>query len=114
MRELFVYYRAAAADSAALQAQVRALHADLKALEPRLVCRLLCRPEVTAGEQTWMETYALDSGQESNGVSAELQAEIEARAARRVTRITGPRTISTCGIPASSNAGPRAAKPARA
>ena len=93
MRELFVYYRVAATDAAAAQAQVQALHAELKALSPGLGCRLLRQPEGSAGQQTWMEIYALDPVHEPNGVSPELQAEIEARAARLVTRIVGPRHV---------------------
>lgn len=93
MRELFVYYRVATADALAAQAQVQALHAELRALAPRLECRLLRRPEAAGGEQTWMETYAIDPMHEPGGVSAELQAEIEACAARRVTRIAGPRHV---------------------
>ena len=93
MRELFVYYRVTAAQAAVTLAQVQALHAELRSVAPGLAARLLRRPEEADGQQTWMETYALDPSAGSAGVGLELQAEIEARATRLVTRIAGPRHV---------------------
>ena len=93
MRELFVYYRVATADAAAAQAQVQALHAQLRGIDPGLDARLLRRPDEADGQQTWMETYALDAGEGPAGVGPELQAEIEARAGRLLTLIDGPRHV---------------------
>ncbi|MEO7009988.1 MAG: DUF4936 family protein, partial [Caldimonas sp.] len=77
----------------AARAQVLALHAELRAFAPALNARLLRRPDDADGQQTWMETYALDPSAGSAGVGADLQAEIEARAARLVTRTAGPRHV---------------------
>ncbi|HEX7439213.1 MAG TPA: DUF4936 family protein [Caldimonas sp.] len=93
MRELFVYYRVPAAQAAAAEAEVRALQADLRAATTGLRTRLLRRPEESGGRQTWMEIYAFDAAQEPAGVSPGLQAEIEAAALRRLTRIDGPRHV---------------------
>ncbi|HEX7435363.1 MAG TPA: DUF4936 family protein [Caldimonas sp.] len=93
MRELFVYYRVPAAQAAAAEAEVRALQADLRAAMTGLRTRLLRRPEESGVQQTWMEIYAFDAAQEPAGVSPELQAEIEAEASRRLTRIEGPRHV---------------------
>ena len=93
MRELFVYYRVPAAEAAAALAQVQALHAELRSIAPGLDARLLRRPDEAGGQQTWMETYALDACEGPAGVGPELQAEIEARAARLVTRIAGSRHV---------------------
>ena len=93
MRELFVYYRVPAAAADAAHAEVRALHAELRASMPALRLRLLRRPGETAGLQTWMEIYATEPSLEPAGIGAAQQAEIEAIAARRLTRIAGPRHV---------------------
>lgn len=93
MRELFVYYRVAAAQAAIAHAQVQALHAELRAVAPELNARLLRRPDEPAGQQTWMETYSVDPALDAAGVSVELQAEIEAHAARLLGTIAGPRHV---------------------
>ena len=93
MRELFVYYRVPAANAAVALAQVQALHAELRTLEPSLRARLLCRPDEVGGQQTWMETYATDPGCDPAGVGDRLQAEIERRAARLVTAGVGLRHV---------------------
>jgi hypothetical protein len=93
VRELFVYYRVRVDDAAVARAQVLALHAELRAIAADLSARLLRRPDETDGQQTWMETYALDPRAGPTGIGADLQAEIEARAARLVTRITGSRHV---------------------
>ena len=58
-RELFIYYRARAADATALQSEVMAFQRDLQNRFPALQARLLRRPEPADGWHTWMETYAL-------------------------------------------------------
>jgi hypothetical protein len=59
--ELFVYYRAAAHQAAAITEAVRCMQAALRVEIPQLQARLLRRPlENATGEYTWMETYALD------------------------------------------------------
>ena len=93
MRELFVYYRVPSADAAVALAQVQALHAELRTLEPFLQARLLRRPDETDGQQTWMEIYATDPVRVPAGVGAGLQAEIESRAGRLLTMTVGPRHV---------------------
>ena len=93
MRELFVYYRVPVEDAVAARAQVQALHTELRTIAPDLNARLLHRPDEADGQQTWMETYALDPRAEPIGIGADLQAEIEARAARLVTKIAGSRHV---------------------
>lgn len=93
MRELYVYYRVRAADAALAAVEVEALHAALRAAIPGLVARLLRRPDESGERQTWMETYAFDAARQAAGVDASMQARIEAEAARRLTRIDGPRHV---------------------
>lgn len=93
MRELFVYYRVSCADAAVVLAQVQALHAELRTLEPFLQARLLRRPDEANGQQTWMEIYATDPARVPAGVGIRLQAEIETRAARLLTANVGPRHV---------------------
>lgn len=92
VRELYVYYRVAAASAIAARSQVAALHAELRTFEPQLRVRLLVRPASGTDEQTWMETYAIAADQGS-GIDAELQAGIEDRANRLLTAISGPRHV---------------------
>ena len=80
MRELFVYYRVRTADAGAAAGAVRTMQAQLRERHPPLRTRLMRRPEQADGLQTWMEIYATDPLQDSAGVSAALQAEIEAHA----------------------------------
>jgi len=81
MRELFIYYRIDAASAALALAASQVMQHDLRSRYPKLVARLLSRPDEPGdkphNQPTWMETYSFaDAG----GVSSELQAEIEARA----------------------------------
>jgi hypothetical protein len=55
--ELYVYYRAAAVDAAAVQATVEQAQRGLCAEHPDLQARLLRRPQPTDGLHTWMEVY---------------------------------------------------------
>ena len=93
MRELFVYYRVPSADAGMALAEVSTMHSELRALFPFLRARLLRRPDESDGMQTWMETYAVDATGDAAGIDTALQAEIETRAARRLTRIEGRRHV---------------------
>jgi hypothetical protein len=85
-REVYVYYRVAGADAAALAGRVRALQVDLCARHPGLHARLLRRPVAPGDVQTWMEVYAMPGG-----VSEDLQRAIEAAAASLLPSLQGPR-----------------------
>ena len=80
-RELFVYYRVAAASAQGARAAVEALQAALREAHPGLEARLLRRrgdgPD--ASVETWMETYARPAA--PDGVDAALQRAIEEGAA---------------------------------
>jgi uncharacterized iron-regulated membrane protein len=91
MRELFIYYRVHSADAAAANAAVKAFQAQLRAQYPALTARLMCRPEEVDGSQTWMETYATDPMRNPDGITAELQAAIEAQAQLQLPAFDGPR-----------------------
>ena len=96
MRELFIYYRVRSAQVGAARRVVLAFQAELRSRHPALKARLLRRDEgmhtsigsdsdsdvdgatANASEQTWMETYEVDPRIDAAGVSAALQAEIEA------------------------------------
>jgi hypothetical protein len=89
MRELYVYYRVPNDAAAAATREVAALHDEVRAAWPGLEARLLRRPESSAGQQTWMEIYVRAPA----GVDAAVQGDIEARAARLLTHLSGPRHI---------------------
>jgi len=94
MRELFIYYRLRSIDAEAARGLVIEFQAQLRTQYPQLMTRLLHRPgpDDEAGEQqTWMETYSTDPMREPAGVTAELQTEIEARAAVLAPLLDGPR-----------------------
>lgn len=74
---LYVYYRLPAADAAAVTAAVHAMQA---AWRPALRGELLRRASDGDTQVTLMETYEADGG-----VSAALQAQIEAEARRVLT-----------------------------
>ena len=108
MRELFVYYRVRAAQAGAARRTALAFQAELGSRYPALTARLLRRDEgevidASIGtsvdkdiaknidksgshandrgrDATWMETYLIDPRIDAAGVSAALQAEIEAAA----------------------------------
>jgi len=89
MRELFIYYRVRPADAVAALAAVQRLHAQLRSNHAGLCARLLRRPDDDHELQTWMETYATDPPHD--GISAELQAEIETGAGALAPFIQGTR-----------------------
>lgn len=91
MRELFIYYRSPADRQAEVVERVRAFQARLCRRHPQLVARLLRRPELRDGHQTWMETYALPTMHSPDGVSAELQQDIEVEATCLAGCIEGAR-----------------------
>ena len=75
-RELFVYYRVAAASARSARAAVDAMHTALRDAHPGLEARLLRRSGgPTESAQTWMETYARPAM--SAGVDAALQQAID-------------------------------------
>lgn len=75
--ELFIYYRAVPAHASALRDAVQALQARLIRAQPGLSARLLHRPELRDGLQTWMEVYGLPAGAdvEASALAIEHAAE---------------------------------------
>ena len=55
--DLYIYYQVKDADTAALQAAVVSMQAELSR-EHGVACQLKRRPEARDGLQTWMEVYA--------------------------------------------------------
>jgi len=96
MRELFIYYRSRTDRSAEVAEQVAEFQARLVAQHPALQARLLRRPEVRDGWQTWMETYsinAMHSPDHADGIGTALQQAIELEAAVLRPCIDGERHI---------------------
>ena len=56
MVDLYIYYRVAQANAAALAPRVAAMQAALAARHG-VAGQLKCRPEASDGMQTWMEVY---------------------------------------------------------
>ena len=88
MRELYVYYRVAPADAAAAETGVLTLQRRLREEHAGLQARLLRRPELHNGFETWMETYSCNG---QGGVTPAQQAAIESAAAALSACIAGPR-----------------------
>jgi hypothetical protein len=86
MRELFIYYRLRSDVADAAQVAVRGFQEKLCERHPRLIARLLCRPDEGDDWQTWMETYST-----FEGINSELQAEIESAADVLLPMLNGPR-----------------------
>ena len=81
MRELFIYYRVAAADLDAALSGALALQARLRESVAQLDARLLRRSAASGEFETWMETYALRSqALGESGIDAALEARIAADA----------------------------------
>jgi Domain of unknown function (DUF4936) len=91
VRELFIYYRVQVAQEAHARRVVRTFQSQLCARFPQLVARLLCRPEESEGQQTWMEIYSTNPMLSPSGVTVELQAAIEAQALALAPCIVGSR-----------------------
>jgi len=79
-RALFVYYRVAEADGAAVADAIKRCQAELRMARPGLQCQLWRRPEAPTGEMTVMETYAAP-----DGIDEALTQRIEAQAARALS-----------------------------
>ncbi|HSV69252.1 MAG TPA: DUF4936 family protein [Methylibium sp.] len=87
--ELFIYYRARPEDAQRLADAVLEMQRHLCIACPGLRARLLGRPEVRDGLNTWMETYALPDGLEAVPVAAAIE-----RAAQVLADWTvGPRRV---------------------
>ena len=91
-RQIFVYYRLASEAEASAVSAVLRLQAALMRETPGLVAQLLRRPAEAGTEgsravRTVMETYAMDARVNDEGVSAELQALIEARMAEALAAV---------------------------
>jgi len=76
-RQLFIYWRTAAADARAALQTVRSLQSELRRLHPGLHCALYLRHDPAADDATLMETYALDAALAVAGVDPALQQAIE-------------------------------------
>jgi len=88
-QELFVYYRAAPQDAAALEAAVRDMQAGLTRQYRGLSARLLRRAEVRDGLVTWMEAYAWPAGEDP----ATLTEAVSRAAMPLAAWIAGPRHV---------------------
>ncbi|MGL6109263.1 MAG: DUF4936 family protein [Rubrivivax sp.] len=73
-RQLFIYWRVAAADLPATMQAARDLQGRLRLRHPGLCAGLYLRSDSAASDATLMETYGLESG---DGVDAVLQQHIE-------------------------------------
>jgi len=89
MLELYVYYRVAATNQEQAQREVQRFQKQLAERHQGLQSRLLRRPEEEDGLQTWMEVYTRPDS--SDGISQNLQADIEQAATVLKTLISGPR-----------------------
>jgi hypothetical protein len=77
-RQLFVYWRVAAADAAAAAAAIRGWQSKLHGQHPALHAHLFTRVPQADDEVTLMETYAIASAMSGIGIDAALQRRIEA------------------------------------
>ncbi len=93
MRELFIYYRIHLDHVDAARVAVLAMQAALTEAHVQVRARMLIRPELQDHLQTWMETYSTDRMQDPLGITIELQAEIESRAAGLAAFIHGTRHV---------------------
>lgn len=89
-QELFVYYRAAPEHADALAAAVHALQARLCAELPGLSARLLRRPDLRDGLQTWMEVYALPVAADAPALAAAIE---QVATGALAPWLTGPRHV---------------------
>jgi hypothetical protein len=71
--ELFIYYRVAPGDAQALRSAVRTMQSRLCAERPGLRARLLHRPDLRDGLQTWMEIYALAPGDDVEAAALAIE-----------------------------------------
>jgi hypothetical protein len=97
-RQLFIYWRCPAAQAGAAQTAARAMQATLCERHPGLIANLLVRvdgAQTPVDEVTLMETYAQQAppSDAAAGVSAALQAELEAAAAVLQPWLRGARHV---------------------
>jgi len=85
-RQLFVYWRAAAADAPVAMQAVRTLQDAMGRRHPGLQCALYLRQDPSAASATLMETYAMDTGVAAEGLAPALQEEIEAAAGQALAK----------------------------
>jgi hypothetical protein len=98
-RQLFVYWRAAAADAPAALQAVRALQDAMARRHPGLRCALYLRQDPSAAGATLMETYALDIAVAAEGLGPALQEEIEAAAGNALaTWLRGARHVEVFAL----------------
>jgi hypothetical protein len=93
MRELFIYYRSPQDEADRVAGRVREFQARLTAGHPGLVARLMCRPEVVDGANTWMETYSMNPAHSPEGIAPALAREIEQQAACLSSCLIGERHV---------------------
>jgi hypothetical protein len=93
MRELFIYYQVPTAEADRARTAVEAFQQRLRQRFPRLIARLLRRPEEAKGLQTWMEVYALPGAPDSPGVTEPIEAAIAIEAKNLEGLIAGGRHI---------------------
>jgi hypothetical protein len=91
MHELFIYYRIQLGGEAAVLRAVNAFQGSLRLRWPHLNTRCLRRADEVGAAQTWMEIYSMDSAPDADGVTSELQAEIEAAALAIAPWLAGAR-----------------------
>jgi hypothetical protein len=87
--ELFVYYRVRLDRLVRAHDAVRDLQTRLCLRHPALRARLLRRPEVEGGCETWMEIYTCDP----DGLSESLCSEIEQQAGALAPLLEGARHV---------------------
>jgi quinol monooxygenase YgiN len=80
-RQLFIYYRVNAAQANEAVAAASSMQRVLREHHAGLQTALLRRPDNDQSDITLMETYALDAAVAPHGITAELQAAIDAQAA---------------------------------
>jgi hypothetical protein len=87
--ELFIYYRAEPQRTDVLRAAVGRMQSALCGAHAGLEARLLHRPDLRDGLQTWMETYRLPPGTQAVALAAEIECAAEALC----VHIVGPRHV---------------------
>jgi len=86
-RELYIYYRVAAATWREAAMAVHAMQQQLRHSRPDLSARLLHRPDAQGGDVTLMEVYT----DATRGIDDTLAAQIEAAAVALRPWLRGPR-----------------------
>jgi hypothetical protein len=76
-RQLFLYWRVTSADARVAMRAMRDLQRQLQGQYRGLRAGLYLRSELSAGEATLMETYAIDATQAVQGLDVGVQRHIE-------------------------------------